>query len=116
MVYTRNRLAYENLLFRNLNLATGLEIRYNTPYKADNYSPVLGQFFYQDTLTISNLPDIHAFLHMRIKSFKLFVRLENLNALSAEIPLAFKNNNMAAPTYPLPGLFIRFGFYWSFVN
>ena len=116
VVYTRNRLAYENLLFRNLNLATGLEIRYNTPYKADNYSPVLGQFFYQDTLTISNLPDIHAFLHMRIKSFKLFVRLENLNALSAEIPLAFKNNNMAAPTYPLPGLFIRFGFYWSFVN
>ena len=115
-VYTRNRIAYEGLVFRNLNLSTGVEIRYHTPYKADNYSPVLGQFFYQDTLTINNYPDIHAFLHMRIKSFKTFVRLENLNALSAKIPIAFENNNIAAPNYPSPGLVIRFGFYWSFVN
>lgn len=116
LVYTRNRIAFEGRLFRNLNLSTGLEIRYHTPYKADNYSPVLGQFFYQDTLTISNRPDVHAFLHMRIRTFKTFLRVENLNTLTTEGGLRFNRNNLAAPNYPLPGLFIRFGIYWTFVN
>ncbi len=31
-----NRFAYEGKLFRNLNLSAGLELRYHTPYKADN--------------------------------------------------------------------------------
>jgi hypothetical protein len=116
VLYTRNRIAYEGRLFRNLNLSTGLELRYHTPYKADNYSPVLGQFFYQDTMTISNRPDIHAFLHMRIRTFKAFVRIENLNSLSTEGGFGFNRNNLAAPNYPLPGMFFRFGIYWTFVN
>jgi hypothetical protein len=116
VLYTRNRFAYEGLFFRNLNVSTGVEMRYHSPYKADNYSPVLGQFFYQDTLTISNRPDIHAFLHLRIKSFKAFVRLENLNALDLQNGFQFTHNNLAAPYYPLPGLYFRFGIYWVFVN
>jgi hypothetical protein len=114
--YTRNRIAYERKVFRNLNISTGIEVRYNTPYKADNYSPVLGQFFYQDTMTISNRPDIHAFLHMRIRTFKAYLRLENLNTMSTNGGFGFNRNNMAAPYYPTPGLFMRFGIYWAFVN
>lgn len=116
LLYTRNRLAYEGRLFRNLNLSTGLELRYHTPYKADNYSPVLGQFFYQDTITISNRPDVHAFLHMRIRTFKAYIRIENLNSLSTSGGFRFNQNNLAAPYYPLPGMFFRFGIYWTFVN
>lgn len=117
IVYTRNRFMYEgNLGFRNLNIAFGLEGRYHTPYKADNYSPVFGQFFYQDSVTISNLPDVHAFLHFRIRSFKAYVRAENLNTARLFGGFQFNNNNLAAPGYPTPGLNIRFGVYWSFVN
>jgi hypothetical protein len=116
LLFTRNRLAFEGLFFRNLNLSTGLEVRYHTPYKADNYSPVLGRFFYQDTLTISNRPEVHAFLHMRIRSFKAFVRLENLNTANFDGGFAFNQSNMAASGYPMPGMVFRFGIYWSFVN
>jgi hypothetical protein len=117
LVYTRNRLMYEgNLGFRNLDIAFGLEGRYHTPYKADNYSPVRGQFFYQDSLTISNLPDVHAFLHLRIRSFRAYVRAENLNTARIFGGFQFNNNNLAAPGYPTPGLNLRFGVYWSFVN
>jgi len=116
VLYTRNRLAYEGLFFRNLNLSMGLEMRYNTPYKADNYSPVLGQFFYQDTLTISNRPDLHAFVHLRIRTFKAYLRVENLNTVTTVGGFGFNHNNFAAPYYPLPGLFIRFGIYWTFIN
>ncbi|HMK26051.1 MAG TPA: putative porin, partial [Chitinophagaceae bacterium] len=117
-IYSRNRIGYEgNLGFKNLDIAMGLEVRYRSPYKADNYSPVLGQFFYQDSITISNpLPDISAYVHFRIKPFKAYIRFENLNAARNMGGFGFTNNNLVAPGYPLPGLQIRIGIYWSFVN
>lgn len=117
LFYTRHRLAFEGNFFKNLNLSTGLEVRYHTPYKADNYAPVLGQFFYQDTATISNRPEINAFLHFRIRSFKGFIRVENLNTLKVgDKGVQFTNNNLATPNYAYPGLVTRFGIYWSFLN
>jgi hypothetical protein len=117
-IFTRNRIGYEgNLGFKNLDIAFGTEVRYHTPYKADNYSPVLGQFFYQTTTTISNpMPDITAYVHFRIRSFKLYFRGENLNTARVNDGFGFTNNNLAAPNYPYPGLIIRMGVYWSFVN
>ncbi len=120
LIFTRNRFAFEGNFFKNLNLFTGIEIKYNTPYKPDSYSPVIGQFFYQDSATFYNLPEVSAFLQFRIKGFKAFLRAENLNA--AEIAsrggggFGFTNNNIAAPGYPYPGLQIRLGVWWSFVN
>ncbi len=114
--YTRQQLAFEGLFFKNLNLSTGLDMRYYTPYKMYNYSPVLGQFFPQDSATIKNRPDIAAFFHFRIKTFTGFVRLENLNAMSFDNGFGFTKNNFAAPNYPTPGLMMRVGVQWNFVN
>jgi len=118
LIFTRNRIAFEGNFFRNLYIFTGFEIKYNTAYKADNYSPVPGQFFYQDSLTIHNLPEISAFIQFRIKGFKAFIRAENLNTMQVTTGggFGFTNNNLAAPGYPYPGLQIRFGIWWSFVN
>jgi len=117
LLYTRNRIGYEGKLgFRFLNIAIGTEIRYHTPYKADDFSPVLGQFFYQDTATISNLPQVDAYVHLRIRSFRAFFRVENLNTARFQEGFRFNNNNFAAPGYPTPGMVIRLGIYWDFVN
>lgn len=118
LIFTRNRFAYEgNLGFKKLNIAMGFEARYHTPYNADGYSPVLGQFFYQDSIRINNLPDIAGYIHFRIRGFKAYLRAENLNTATLKSgTLSFTNNNLAAPLYPYPGLIIRFGVYWSFVN
>jgi len=119
LIYTRNRIAYEgNLGFKNLNMALGLEMRYHTPYKADGYSPVIGQFFYQDSITVKNsVPDIAAYLHFRIRSFKAYIRAENLNTASGAVGgFGFTNNNQQVPDYIYPGMGIRIGIYWSFVN
>jgi hypothetical protein len=117
LFFTRNRILYEgNFGFRNLRIAFGTEFRYHTPYKADHYSPLIGQFTFQDTLQIKNRPDIHALVNFRIRSFKAYVRFENLNTLRIEDGLEFKRHNFAAPQYPYPGLVTRLGIYWSFVN
>ncbi|HEY0433322.1 MAG TPA: putative porin, partial [Chitinophagaceae bacterium] len=116
-LFTRNRLAFEGVFYRNLNLFTGIEVKYHTPYKADGYSPVLGQFFYQDSVTITNRPDISAFLQFRIRGFKAFIRAENLNTMRVvNGSFGFTKNNLAAPGYPYPGLQIRIGIWWSFVR
>ena len=116
LLFTRSRVAFEGNFFKNLNLSTGVEVRYFTPYRANNYSPLVGQFTPQDTVTIKNLPDIHAFVHFRIKSFTGFLRAENLNTVSFKNGFGFINNNFAAPHIPTPGLVIKFGVRWWFVN
>lgn len=117
-VFTRNRIAYEGKLgYKNLSIAFGAEVRYHTSYKADGYSPVLGQFYYQDSVSVSNnLPDIAGYVHFRIKGIKIYIRGENLNTARNLDGFGFTNNNLAAAGYPYPGLNIRFGIFWSFVN
>ncbi len=116
LVFTRSRLAYEGRFFKNLNLSAGIEVRYFTAYKANNYSPIIGQFSVQDTMVIRNLPDVHAFIHFRIKGFTGYLRFENLNTVSTKGGFGFLNNNFAAPHYPTPGMMMRFGIQWWFVN
>jgi hypothetical protein len=116
-LFTRNRFGYEGKLgFRNLDLAVGVEVRAHTPYRADNFSPVLQQFFYQNTTTIANLPRMDAYLNFRIRSFRAYLRFENLNTISVDNGFNFNNHNFAAPGYPTPGMVTRFGINWSFVN
>lgn len=115
-VYTRNRLVYEGQFYKNLSLATGIEMRYFTPFKADDWSPFNQQWVVKNETTISNRPDIAAFLHFRIRGLRIYIRAENLNTVSFSQGFKFTNNNYAAPLYPIPGFIFRFGFYWSFVN
>lgn len=116
LVFTRNRIALEGTFYKNLNLSTGLELRYYTPYDGYNYSPAAGQFMPQDTFKLKNLPDISAFFHFRIKSFTGYIRAENLNTVSFINGFGFTNNNFTAPHYVTQGLLIRFGIQWNFVN
>ena len=112
---TRNRIAFEGNFYTNLFLSTGLEFRYYTNFKVDNYSPFTGQFFNQNTFTTSNLPDINFFFNFRIKSFKAFVRVENLNTINPATG-SFNKYNFNAQQYPGVGLWTRLGIWWNFIN
>ncbi|GGH82950.1 hypothetical protein HNQ91_005938 [Filimonas zeae] len=116
LAFTANRLVFEGNFFKNLFLATGMELRYYLPYKADSYSPFTGQFFYQQSYTTSNRPDINLFLHFRIKSFKGFLRLENINTFNPADGFGFTKYNFSAAHYPQRALFFRYGIWWNFVN
>jgi hypothetical protein len=117
---THGQIGYEGKLgYKNLMLSFGVEFRYFSPYTADGYSPVIGQFFTQRQTTIAEqLPDITAYLNFRIRSFVCYFRTENLNTaqFSSANGFGFTNNNIVAPSYYNSGLKIRLGIYWSFVN
>ncbi|WP_447641880.1 MULTISPECIES: putative porin [Chitinophagaceae] len=117
-ILMRNRIAYEANFFKNLFLATGLEVRYFTPYKADNYSPFTGQFFYQNDIQVSNRPDVTYYLNFRITRFRFFGQVSNLNTMNYSKAQGFGFNKYSfyAPHYPGTGTWIRFGFKWMFIN
>jgi hypothetical protein len=117
LLTTRNQLGYDGTLgFKNLRISFGGEMRYFTSYKAPEYSPLLGQYFFQDVNTVKLArPDISAYLHFRIKSFSAYVRAENLNTIDPAGG-GFTKNNIPTNGYPYPGMQIRVGIFWSFVN
>ena len=116
LAYVQTRMAYEGTFYKNLNLSTGVELRYYTPYSMDEFNPFNATFFPQNHTRITNRPDIAAYLNFRIRSFRFFGRAENINTLDVTRGFRFVSNNYAAPGYPMPGLFLRAGIYWSFVN
>jgi hypothetical protein len=119
LLVSYNQVGYDGSFgFKNLFASFGTEIRYVSGYKADGYSPLTGQFFYQGDTTIrQRLPDIAFYLHMRVRSFTAYVRVENLNAIGfSPHGFGFYKNNFIAPGYPSPGQVLRFGFIWGFIN
>jgi hypothetical protein len=117
LVFTNNRISFDGIYYKNMNYSTGLEVRYHTPYKADNYSPFIGQFFFQDTYTISNRPEVNAFFNFRIKRFSAYIRAENLNTFGTNTGKpGFNKNNFTAPYYPQQGFWFRLGIWWTFIN
>jgi hypothetical protein len=117
LVLTRNQIGYDgNLGFKNLFTSFGFEFRYYTPYKADRYSPLIGQFFNQEDTTVRmRLSEITAYFHFRIKTFTSYIRLENLNSFDLANG-GFTRNNIVSPGYPYPGMWLRVGVYWDFIN
>lgn len=116
LLFTRNRVAFEGTFYKNLQMSTGIEMVYHTPYQRDNYSPFLGQFFVQNSMQFSNRPDINYFMHFRIRSFQGFFRFENLNTLKIKNGVEFTRLSRLADHYRQLGLWMRFGIWWSFVN
>jgi hypothetical protein len=116
LILSRQRLAFEGNFYKNLNLSTGLEMIYHTDFKADDYMPLTGQFFVQNTYMLHNRPTANAFLHFMIKRFKAYIRLENLNTLIPTSNSLGNTYNFTAKNYPGTGTWFRVGIWWNFIN
>ncbi len=116
LIFTRQRLAFEGNFFKNLFLSTGLELVYHTSFQPDGYMPLSGQFYLQDQFTANNRPIANAFFNFRIKRFKGFVRMEQLNTLLATSNQLGTRYHFTAPNYPGTGTWLRVGIWWNFIN
>lgn len=104
----RHQLSYEKPIFKNaLQIATGVEARYYSKYNTAAYSPIFHRYYYQNTYALSNVPVIAYFFNFRIKRFRSFIMLD-------QIQQAFvKKNFITTPGYPAQDLMLRFGFNWA---
>lgn len=108
-ITTRNTIYYSNYFFkRALFLQTGATFNYFTKYFANDYNPVIGEFFVQKTKRIGAFPMIDLFVNARIRQTRIFFVAEHVNTLFT------KSNYLTAPNYPYRDFMIRFGLVWNF--
>ena len=106
----KHKLSIETFVFkRALQIATGVDARYHTPYESAGYSAFFNRFYYQDAVTVSNVPEVALFFNFKVKNFRAYIMADQMQQL-------FVENNITAPNYPAQNFMIRFGFNWVMIN
>lgn len=110
-IVTRNTFYYSNYLFkRALFLQTGIVLNYFTSYYANDYNPVIGEFFVQNEKQIGNHPNFDFFINAKIQRTRIYFKAEHFNSSLTG------NNFYASPNNPSRDFTIRFGLIWNFFN
>lgn len=108
-IVTRNTIYYSNYLFKKaLFLQTGVTFNYFTKYFANDYNPVIGEFFVQNKKEIGNFPNLDFFINARILRTRIYLKAEHFNSSLTG------NNFYSAPNNPYRDFTIRFGLVWNF--
>jgi hypothetical protein len=109
---TRNSIYYNNYFFKKaLYIQTGVTLNYFTKYYANEYNTILGDMTVQTDKQIGNYPVFDYFLNAKIKTFRLFLKAENINS-----KFTTKQDYFASPNYPARPFMIRFGLTWMFFS
>ena len=103
---------YERGAFKGKLLTrVGFDIRYNTNYKAPGYFPLTGQFYLQNEEQLSFYPALDFYVCFKIKTARLFVKMQHLNQGM------FKDKGyFNAYKYPATDRTFRFGLSWMFLD
>jgi hypothetical protein len=105
----RNTFYYSNNLFHKaLYFQTGFTLNYFTNYFANDYNPVIGEFFTQNKKQIGNYPNVDFFFNGKIQRTRVYLVAEHFNSSLSG------NNFYSAPNNPYRDFMIRFGLVWNF--
>ncbi|MCF8322658.1 MAG: putative porin [Flavobacterium sp.] len=108
-IVTRNSFYYSNYMFKKaLYLQTGFICNYFTNYFANEYNPVIGEFFVQNQKEIGNFPMLDFFVNARVQRTRIYFKLEHFNSSLTG------NSFYASPNNPYRDFIIRFGLVWNF--
>lgn len=108
-IVTRNTIYFSDHFFkRALFLQTGFTLNYFTKYSANEYNPLIGDFFVQNETKIGNFPMVDFFINAKIRQTRIYLKAEHFNS-------AFTGNKFySSPTNPYKDFLIRFGLVWNF--
>jgi hypothetical protein len=106
---TRNTLYFSQEMFRKaLFLQTGVTFNYFTNYYANEYNPVIAEFFVQNNKEIGNFANFDFFINAKIQRTRIYLIAEHFNS-------SFSGNNFySSPNNPYRDFMIRFGLVWNF--
>ncbi|MFY7740504.1 MAG: putative porin [Flavobacterium sp.] len=108
-VTLRSTIYFSDHVFKKaMFLQTGITINYFTKYYANDYNPILGEFFVQNEKQIGNFPMLDFFVNARVRQTRIFLKAEHFNS-------SFTGNTYySAPNIPYHDFMIRFGLVWNF--
>lgn len=106
---TRNTLYFSEYVFKKaMFLQTGVTFQYFTDYYANDYNPLIGEFYVQNETKIGGFPMFDFFINARVRQTRIFLKAEHFNS-------AWTGNDFySAPNYPYRDFMVRFGLVWNF--
>ena len=108
-IVVRNSLYYKNTAFKKaMEYQTGFTLNYFTAYYANDYNPLIGEFYIQEQKKIGNFPLIDFFINAKVLQTRIFLKAEHFNSMFT------KPNYYSAPSYPYRDFIVRFGLVWNF--
>jgi hypothetical protein len=104
-------LAYELDLFQGaLQAMGGVELFYNTAWKAPAYMPATRSFYLQNEKETGNYLYADVFINLRIKRARIFLLMQHVNQGLAGF------DYYMIPGYPMPDRAFKFGINWMFYD
>ena len=111
VLVTDSRVYYESYIFRKaLFSQIGIEMYYQSRFRAYNYSPSTQQFYQQDHFTIRNYPVVDVFFSADIKAVSVFLKVAYINQGILD------NGYYTTPYYTGYPRRLQFGVKWNFFN
>ncbi|WP_130736417.1 putative porin [Flavobacterium sp. J27] len=108
---TRNSLYFSEHVFKKaMFLQTGIVFNYFTKYYANDYNPLLGEFYVQNERKIGGFPMFDFFINAKVRQARLFLKAEHFNSSMTGY------NFYSAPNYPYRDFIVRFGIVWNFFS
>lgn len=106
---TRNSLYFSEHIFKKaMFIQTGIIFNYFTEYYANDYNPLLGEFYVQNERKIGGFPMFDFFINAKVRQTRIFLKAEHFNS-------AWTGYNFySAPNYPYRDFIVRFGLVWNF--
>ncbi len=109
-VSTRNTIFIEGIYSKVLTFQLGVDLRYDTEYYADYYSPALGMFYVQGNEKIGNYPWLDAFVNLKIKRTRFYVKYSNMGTM------LIRGKYYTTPGYAAQISTLSFGLSWTFYD
>jgi hypothetical protein len=108
---TRHSLFWERSLYRNtFVLRAGVEARYMSEFRGDQFMPATGFFYLQDSVSSANVLLLDVFVNVKIKTAAFFAKFENIGNDIVT------NRYYLTPLCPQPGMVFKFGVRWQFFD
>ncbi|MES2416919.1 MAG: putative porin [Bacteroidota bacterium] len=109
-LYTFNSLYKDQTFFKVLKTQIGVDIRYNTAYKALSYSPAAAQFYNGDDVVFGTKPVIDVWVKAGLRRANLFLKYDYINQG------LFSKGYYTVNDYPMPDKLLKFGVSWNFYD
>jgi len=108
-IVTRNTLYFTDMIFKKaMQIQTGVTFNYFTNYYANDYNPLLAEFYVQNQTKIGGFPLLDFFVNAKVRQTRIFLKAEHFNSAWTGY------NYYSAPNYPYRDFIVRFGLVWNF--
>lgn len=108
-IVTRNTLYFTGKVFKKaMEIQTGVSFNYFTKYYANDYNPLLAEFYVQNQTKIGGFPLMDFFINAKVRQTRIFLKAEHFNSAWTGY------DYYSAPNYPYRDFIVRFGLVWNF--